>query len=519
MKLTKKNISMSVACWLCANSLFAGGLLTNTNQSAHFLRNPARGASMEIDAVYTNPAGLSFLPQDGFHFTLNNQSAFQTRTITTTFAPFALNGDATKAFKGEASALFIPSFLAAYKTGDWVFSGGVAVVGGGGSLIFKDGLPSFESQIAAPIAMLSSAAKILTTYSLNSRLEGSSMTLGVQLGATYKINDMFSAYIGGRLNFVNNGYKGYLRDVTMSADLGAYFTGAAAMANGVAASLQPAIDGGMGNASLGALGLPAEQMTQMAAGLGITAEQIGNMSVSQVQGAFNQVAAQASDAAAGVAQLTGTNLKLDTKQTGFGVTPIIGLNFNWEKLNIGVKYEFITKITVENDTKENTTGVADFDDKVKTPHDIPAFFAIGAQYDILPCLTVSAGFHQFFDSKAKMANDKQKHINGGNTEYLLGVEWRINPRFLVSTGGQITRTGVTDAYQADLAYSLNSFSVGLGGAVNVTERIRINAGYFFTVFEDWTKEVHWDSPGGGGSNIDVFSRTNQVFGIGVDFRF
>ena len=51
----KKIISTVITCCLFASSLFAGGLMTNTNQSAHFLRNPARGASMEIDAVYTNP--------------------------------------------------------------------------------------------------------------------------------------------------------------------------------------------------------------------------------------------------------------------------------------------------------------------------------------------------------------------------------------------------------------------------------------------------------------------------------
>ena len=30
----------------------AGGLVTNTNQGAAFLRNPARDATLELDAVY-----------------------------------------------------------------------------------------------------------------------------------------------------------------------------------------------------------------------------------------------------------------------------------------------------------------------------------------------------------------------------------------------------------------------------------------------------------------------------------
>ena len=46
---------------------FAGDYLTNTNQNAAFLRMIARGASIDVDGVYSNPAGLAFLPKDGLH--------------------------------------------------------------------------------------------------------------------------------------------------------------------------------------------------------------------------------------------------------------------------------------------------------------------------------------------------------------------------------------------------------------------------------------------------------------------
>ena len=45
---------------------FAGGILTNTNQSVYFLRNPARDAAIGLDGVYSNPAGVEFI-KDGFH--------------------------------------------------------------------------------------------------------------------------------------------------------------------------------------------------------------------------------------------------------------------------------------------------------------------------------------------------------------------------------------------------------------------------------------------------------------------
>lgn len=222
-----------------------------------------------------------------------------------------------------------------------------------------------------------------------------------------------------------------------------------------------------------------------------------------------------------------TEKELLCEQSGWGVTPVIGINFNWNRLNIGAKYEANTHLNVENKTEINTTGVEDYQEGVNTPHDIPALFTIGAKYDIIDPVTVSVGYHHFFDSNAKMSNNKQKHIDGGINEFLAGVEYRINRLFLISCGGQITRTGVQDAYQTDLSYSLNSYSVGFGGAVNVSDNVRINIAYFFTNYEDWTKE---SADYGGISAMtggmipaikgtDVFGRTNKTFGVGIDFRF
>ena len=57
-----------------ATTAQAGGILTNTNQSIDFLRNPARDAAIGLDGVYSNPAGVAFLPE-GFHLGFNWQYA------------------------------------------------------------------------------------------------------------------------------------------------------------------------------------------------------------------------------------------------------------------------------------------------------------------------------------------------------------------------------------------------------------------------------------------------------------
>ena len=53
-----KKILLFVAVAFVAMSANAGGLLHNTNQHIAFQRMMARGASHEIDAVYTNPLVL-----------------------------------------------------------------------------------------------------------------------------------------------------------------------------------------------------------------------------------------------------------------------------------------------------------------------------------------------------------------------------------------------------------------------------------------------------------------------------
>lgn len=61
----KKLLLISAATLIVSNSTFAGGILTNTNQHAAFLRMLSRGATTEIDGALSNPAGLAFLPKDG----------------------------------------------------------------------------------------------------------------------------------------------------------------------------------------------------------------------------------------------------------------------------------------------------------------------------------------------------------------------------------------------------------------------------------------------------------------------
>lgn len=77
----RKNFLIGFVMLIVSIPTFAGDYLTNTNQNAAFLRMIARGASIDIDGVYSNPAGLAFLPQNGLQVALTIQSAYLICTI------------------------------------------------------------------------------------------------------------------------------------------------------------------------------------------------------------------------------------------------------------------------------------------------------------------------------------------------------------------------------------------------------------------------------------------------------
>ena len=120
--MDKRKLSCILIAAMASVNVFAGGILTNTNQSVMFLKNPARDAAIGLDGVYSNPAGVVFM-KEGFHIAVNWQMARQTRTITSTNPLFALgkknDGKTTKTFEGIANAYMIPSLQAAYNKGDW----------------------------------------------------------------------------------------------------------------------------------------------------------------------------------------------------------------------------------------------------------------------------------------------------------------------------------------------------------------------------------------------------------------
>ena len=397
----------------------------------------ARGASIDIDGVYSNPAGLSFLPEDGLYLSLNGQSAYQTRTIDATFPLFPEEGH-RRYYEGKASAPFIPSFQGAYKKGAWTVSGSFAVVGGGGKASFDNGLPMFDSMVMSTISTATNGVVTPDMYTINSAMDGSQFIYGVQLGVSYRVNKWLGLFAGGRMNYFTGGYEGFLM-------------------------------------------------------------------------------AKVKDGIPGLAGQGLASIELDCDQTGWGLTPILGADVKLGKWNIGLKYEFMTNLNIENKTRKNSVNgqedaLEDYKDGVNTPNDIPALLTAAVGYEILPTVRASVEYHHFFDKAAGMAGGKEKYLDHGTHEFLVGAEWDVIKYLTVSGGYQLTNYGQTDQFQSDTSFSCDSYSLGFGAAVHMTKHLTLNVAYFWTNYTDYTKNI-----AEGAQN--VYGRTNKVFGVGIDYKF
>jgi long-chain fatty acid transport protein len=153
---------------------------------------------------------------------------------------------------------------------------------------------------------------------------------------------------------------------------------------------------------------------------------------------------------------------------------------------------------------------------------MPSLLSLAVGYEFTPQLRATLEYHFFDDKHAVMAGDRQKELTHGTNEFLAGIEWDINKKFTVSCGGQRTDYGLADGYQQNTSFACDSYSIGLGGAWNISDKLRLNAGYFITLYSDYTREFTAEQGGYQGTGYpgqDVYSRTNNVIGVGLDYKF
>lgn len=519
--MNKLKMACLTAAIASSSVSFAGGLLTNTNQNVAFNRMMSREASIGIDGVYYNPAGVVFLGE-GHHLSLNWQLAYQTRIIKNGYDLFKNNVNnpiTPREFKGEAFAPVIPSLQYAYNKGRWSFQANLALTGGGGKCTFDNGLGSFEKIVgetamgacglagavdgAAKGALGAAYPKNIFSemfgtdgkYSYDSYMHGRQYYYGISIGAAYKVSDNFSAFAGLRTVYASCNYYGYVRDIKV------------------------------GNTPLYTVLDPSK-----------------------------------TDAA---------DILLSCDQTGLGFTPIIGIDYKTGRWNFSAKYELKTRMRLKNKSVNqapsigNLAGnlrtaliakgvpevvvdnkilgdptvqavmggikskfdtalgeaVGEYEDGKKIAGDIPAYLTLGAGYAPTDDLRINVGFHWFDDKNATSYNNRNKKLDRGTLEYNAGAEYDINKRFTVSAGWQCTSYGLSDEYMDDKSFVVSSNSVGVGGVIRLTSRMKLNVAYFHTFYEH--KKTSDESTVGTNTlnYTSDYTRNNNVFGVGLDVKF
>jgi long-chain fatty acid transport protein len=453
-----KKLFLSALLVACSMMAQAGGIMTNTNYHIAFDRMFARGTTFDIDAAFSNPAGFAW-GYDGWQMSLNFQKPWQNRDIETTFPMLqAMYGSSTYKFEGKASAPIVPALFAAYKHDRWAVSTMIGIVGSGGFVKYDEGVPMFNVLLGSMLA-----AKGITPdqYKLSSQMKGKQYIYGGQLNFTYRLTDFLSAAVGVRANYYDGYYRGHV--------------------------------------------------------------------VANEHAMFGDLAA----------------LRLDVDQRAWGFTPIVSIDYHQGPLTVAARYEWRTKINTENKTNTLEAGLgsnlqaylmqndpatlqaiatslgsktAPYQDGAETRYDMPSLLTVAVGYEFTPRLRGALEYHFYDDKSAKMANNRQDELTHGTHEFLAGVEYDINDKFTVSCGGQRTDYGVSDSFQSNTSFVCDSYSVGLGGAVNLTEKLRLNVSYFCSIYSDYTVESsNYLNTGMAGK--DVYSRTNHVVGVGIDYKF
>ena len=458
----RKRLVLSALLVVCAMAAQAGGIMTNTNYHIAFDRMFARGTTFQIDAAFSNPAGLVW-GYEGWQMSLNFQKPWQNRDIETTFPLLqTMYGSQTYTFEGKASAPIVPALFAAYKKDRLAISTMIGIVGSGGFVEYEQGVPMFNVMLGS---MLTAIGITPNQYQLSSQMKGKQYIYGGQLNVAYRLTDYLAAAVGVRANYYDGYYRGH-----------------------VIANQHP---------TLGDL----------------------------------------------------VGLKLDVDQRAWGFTPLVSVDFHQGPVTIAARYEWRTKINTTNTTNQLEASMGEglkqaiiatdpvngaatlqaiaqtlnektvpYQDGVETRYDMPALLTFAVGYEFTPRLRGALEYHFFDDKNAKMANNRQEELEHGTHEFLAGLEYDINDKFTISCGGQRTDYGISDTFQTNTSFICDSYSLGLGGAVNLTDQLRLNVSYFCSLYSDYTVE----NPNYLGTNLpgqDVYSRTNHVIGVGIDYKF
>ena len=447
--------------------VFAGGVITNTNQSTQFVRTVSRNASLDDDAVYFNPAATAQF-SEGLHLSYSHQICIQKRTTTDDF-PTLNNHE----YEGNVFVPAFPNLYATWKKNNLALFFGFGPVGGGGSAEYEKGLASFERQISMMPGMITSMGSSMglsaSAYDVNINFTGTSILYGGRIGGAYSfLDDKLAVSLGVAAIYQKNAYKGSIKDIQL-------------------------------NPTCALLGMNGDMMPATTF----------FTTLSTALASLNPTMAATAAAYAGAV----ADKEVDAVQTGFGLAPIVGFNFKPDdRLNIGIKYEGRTKMELTNDTKKDDTGM--FTDDSTFRKDIPAIVSLGIGGNFTDKFRGSFSYTYYFDKNADWGG-REEQMDKNTMDVAGSLEYDVIPLLTLSAGYSRSISGTSEEFQTDMDYALSSNAFGMGGRLNLSEKLNVDFGFMYVAYDKVEKSSTFNNV----SHTESFDRTNKSFSLGVSYAF
>jgi len=465
--MKKFSLMLTLAIMMVGSAVFAGSVDYLSNQSAKYIMNTARTAATDgADIVSYNPAGTALMGE-GLFLDVSNQTLLK---YYTTKEDAVLDDK----YEQEEPTWFLPNFYAVYNmgkvgAGKMAVYGQTGVVAGGGKLKYEDGtIGSNDLARTTGLGVQANAAANSTFVSEKSDVEAYSVYYAIGAGVSYA-----SA------------------DDAVSASLGCKY---------------------------------------------VMADRYGKM-----------------NATINMRHVTTLEYSLDVVNEytyeAKGFTPVIGFDIKpMKELTLGFKYEFETTLQFKYDQDKNKvtasgpaglaalypvleTGLqaqldASDKDGDKLDNNLPAIFAMGIEYAVMPELTVSAGATWYFMSQS--TNDSIGAMDTAfdtGYELSLGATYKVMEPLKVGATFCYTNQAVKDAYMEDSTTSnflttsaspvLDSLMFGLGATFTVMPGLDV------TLAGNWVHYLpkSWDVDSASGSTLECsYEKEVYTIALGVGYK-
>lgn len=405
------------------NSMF-----DNSEATAGAIRNMSQYASTGTDAVIYNPAGLAF-SEKAFQIAIGGIGGYQQIEN----RPFSIesNGDTIMGMPHRSTIIrATPSVQACFNYREWSFSFSYAVEGGGG--VWRDLygnviIDSFFQDYGETIEQWQNYHLSLQQYLVNDEdviclssqnFKAKFANNCIRMGVTYRLFNYFSCYLGCKSNsvFYSNSVEGGIYVQRPSTNERWLFS-----------------DYIMSTQAL-----------------------VNNDYIEYSEQIQNSVTATS-----------------DGVKRTFAFAPVVGLGFNYHKLNIGLKYEL-------------SPNVLKYNEDVRIPHDLSVGASILCLHDKLS-FSAGADFKWGYYSVESTTRDAIVQVNNPNSISVLygvtlGLDYKVNDRLLVSTSAAFgnmcySLRGTGYYLEVPLGIEITSARFSLGLQYKINHQIMVDFGY------------------------------------------